>query len=39
MKNVDLTAPWTIDGYGQRVITQCQFCTWKQYRTHAVVND
>jgi len=39
MKNVDLTAPWTIDGYGQRVITQCQFATWKQYRTHAVVND
>lgn len=39
MKRVDLTAPWTIDGYGQRVITQCQVCTWKQFRTHAVVND
>lgn len=39
MKRVDLTAPWDIDGYGQRVITQCQLCTWKQYRTHAVVND
>jgi hypothetical protein len=39
MKKVELTAPWTIDGHGSRVITQAQFCSWKQYRTHAVVND
>lgn len=38
MKNVKLTAPWTTDGFGERVIWQGQFCTWKQYRTHAVVN-
>lgn len=38
MKNVKLTAPWTVDGFGERVIWQGQFCTWKQYRTHAVVN-
>lgn len=39
MKNVKLTAPWSIDGFGERVIWQGQFCSWKQYRTHAVVND
>jgi len=39
MKNVKLTAPWNIDGFGERVIWQGQFCSWKNYRTHAVVND
>lgn len=39
MKNVKLTAPWNIDGFGERVIWQGQFVSWKQYRTHAVVND
>ncbi len=39
MKNVKLTAPWTIDGFGERVLWQGQFCSWKNYRTHAVVND
>ena len=39
MKNVKLTAPWNIDGIGERVIWQGQFASWKQYRTHAVVND
>ena len=37
MKNVKLTAPWTIDGFGERVIWQGQFCIWKQYRTHGLV--
>lgn len=39
MKNVKLTAPWNIDGFGERVLWQGQFCSWKNYRTHAVVND
>jgi hypothetical protein len=39
MKNVKLTAPWNIDGIGERVVWQGQFCSWKQYRTHSVVND
>jgi hypothetical protein len=39
MKNVKLSAPWNVDGSGERVIWQGQFCSWRQYRTHGVVND
>jgi len=37
MKVVNLTAPWTTDAIGRRVIWQGQFCVWKCFRTHAVL--
>jgi hypothetical protein len=39
MKRVKLTAPWNVDGIGERIIWQGQFCSWRQYRTHGVLND
>lgn len=37
MKTKNLTAPWSTDAIGRRVVWQGQFCLWKAYRTHAVV--
>ena len=34
-----LNAPWTMDASGRRVIWQGQWCMWKAFRTHAVVNN
>lgn len=37
MKVKNLSAPWTIDAIGRRLVWQGQFANWKFYRTHAVV--
>lgn len=37
MKTKELTAPWETDAKGKRVVWQGQFCLWKAFRTHAVV--
>ncbi len=34
-----LTAPWNVEASGSRIVWQGQFCTWNQYRSHAVVNN
>ncbi len=36
MKVKKLSAPWTMDATGRRVVWQGQWCLWKAYRTHAV---
>lgn len=37
MKLKKLVAPWTQDAIGRRIVWQGQWCLWKAYRTHAVV--
>lgn len=37
MKVKELVAPWTVDAVGRRVVWQGQWCMWKAFRTHAVV--
>lgn len=37
MKVKELSAPWTTDAKGQRVVWQGQLCLWKAHRTHAVL--
>ncbi len=37
MKVKELSAPWTVDAIGRRVVWQGQLCLWRAYRTHAVV--
>jgi len=37
MRVKNLTAPWTTDAVGKRIVWQGQFCLWRAYRTHAVV--
>lgn len=37
MKVKKLVAPWNLDATGRRVVWEGQLCTWRQYRTHAVV--
>lgn len=37
MKVKQLVAPWNVDAKGRRVVWQGQWCTWKNYRTHAVI--
>jgi hypothetical protein len=39
MKVKDLSSPWDMDASGSRVVWQGQWCLWKAYRTHAVVNN
>lgn len=39
MKVKNLTAPWDTDATGSRVVWQGQFCLWRAYRTHAVLNN
>lgn len=35
MRTKKLAAPWNMDATGRRVVWQGQWCTWKNYRTHA----
>lgn len=37
MKVKELSAPWTVDAVGRRVVWQGQFCVWKAFRTHGVI--
>jgi hypothetical protein len=37
MRVKNLVAPWAIDAIGKRVVWQGNFCSWRQFRTHAVV--
>lgn len=37
MKIKELSAPWTVDAIGRRVVWQGQLCMWRAYRTHGVV--
>lgn len=39
MRVKNLTAPWTVDAVGKRVVWQGNFCSWRQFRTHAVVRN
>jgi hypothetical protein len=39
MKVKELTAPWTVDARGRRVVWQGNMCLWRAYRTHAVVRN
>lgn len=39
MRVKTLTAPWTVDAIGRRVVWQGNFCLWRAYRTHAVVRN
>lgn len=39
MKIKQLTAPWTIDAVGRRVVWQGNNCLWRAFRTHAVVRN
>lgn len=39
MKVKSLTSPWDTDASGSRVVWQGQWCLWKAYRTHAVINN
>lgn len=37
MKVKKLVAPWSMDATGRRVVWEGQLCSWRQYRTHAVL--
>ena len=40
MRVKKLVAPWSMDATGRRVVWEGQLCTWRNYRTHAVLlND
>jgi hypothetical protein len=39
MRVKELSAPWDTDATGSRIVWQGQYCLWKAYRTHAVVNN
>lgn len=39
MKVKELTAPWTTDAVGRRIVWQGQMCLWKANRTQCVVNN
>lgn len=39
MKVKKLVAPWTIDATGRRIVWEGQLCSWRQYRTHAVLQN
>jgi len=39
MKVKDLSAPWDTDAAGSRVVWQGNFCLWRAYRTHGVLNN
>lgn len=39
MKVKNLTAPWTVDATGKRVVWQGNFCSWRAFRTHAVLRN
>lgn len=37
MRVKNLAAPWTTDATGKRIVWQGQWCTWRNFRTHAVI--
>jgi hypothetical protein len=39
MRVKNLTAPWTVDAIGKRVVWQGQFANWRCFRTHAVLRN
>jgi hypothetical protein len=39
MRVKQLNSPWDTDASGSRVVWQGQFCLWRAYRTHAVLNN
>lgn len=39
MRVKNLVSPWNIDAVGKRVVWQGQWCMWRAYRTHGVIND
>jgi hypothetical protein len=39
MKVKQLSAPWTMDASGRRVVTEGQLCSWNNHRRHAVLNN
>ena len=39
MRVKELNAPWDTDATGSRIVWQGQYCLWKAYRTHAVLNN
>ena len=39
MKVKELSAPWTQDVIGRRMVWQGQMCLWKAHRTQCVVTD
>lgn len=39
MKVKQLTAPWTMDAVGRRVVWQGQMCLWNAFRKHGLLNN
>jgi len=39
MRVKELNAPWDTDATGSRIVWQGQYCVWRAYRTHAVLNN
>jgi len=39
MKVKSLSAPWDTDASGSRIVWQGQWCLWRAYRTHGVLNN
>jgi hypothetical protein len=39
MRVKTLTAPWTVDAVGRRVVWQGNMCNWRCFRTHAVLRN
>lgn len=39
MKVKELVAPWNMDVTGRRVVWEGQLCSWRGYRTHAVLTN
>jgi hypothetical protein len=39
MKVKNLSAPWDTDASGSRIVWQGQWCIWRAFRTHGVVNN
>jgi len=39
MKVKELSSPWDTDASGSRIVWQGQWCTWRNFRTHAVLNN
>jgi len=39
MRVKQLSSPWDTDASGSRIVWQGQFCLWRAFRTHAVINN
>lgn len=39
MRVKELNSPWDMDATGSRIVWQGQYCIWRAYRTHAVINN